>query len=416
MKWQLDSFKQKDIVFIGKGREGLSFETFIKKHGSPASFTFVDQNDGPDYLDNLTQFDRTNTIFVKTAGCPGHLVPVPFTTPTNVFFELARQAQYTLIGITGTKGKSTTASLVHHILTNNGIDATLCGNIGLPMIDFLDKPPKSGVYVVELGAYMTTDLHDSPHIAVIGNLYREHIDYFGDEATYYEAKHNLIKYQSSKDYYIYNPDFALLQKWAESAESINKPIEPSKADAISLIGTKLIGDHNKLNILLAIEVAEICNISKEAALQAIKTFKPLPHRLEHVANVNGITYVDDAISTTPESTLAALSAINSVGCLLLGGLDRGYNFSVLAKTIAALDIPNIVLFPDSGEQIASQFPSQYHPNILRTTSMRDAVAFAANNTLPGSTVLLSCASPSYSIWKDFEAKGNDFKQHVLNLK
>jgi UDP-N-acetylmuramoylalanine--D-glutamate ligase len=246
-------------------------------------------------------------------------------------------------------------------------------------------------------------------------LFREHIDYFGSEEAYYQAKRNMLVHMQPEDTYIYNPDFSLLQQWADELPCNKRAIKPAGIAEIDLHNTAIIGDHNKLNILLALEVADIFKISKANALSCLSTFKPLAHRLEKVAEIHDVTYIDDAISTTPESTLAALQAVKNIDCLMLGGLDRGYDFTELAAEIAKQSIRSIVLFPDSGEAIAALFPPTFSPLILRTSSMKDAVAFASKNARPGSTVLLSCASPSYSLWKDFEAKGDDFKQQVLQL-
>jgi len=175
-----------------------------------------------------------------------------------------------------------------------------------------------------------------------------------------------------------------------------------------------LGDHNKENIQAALTAADLFHISKDDIIKALKTFKPLLHRLENVGTFHDITFYDDAISTTPESTIAALQTLKNVGTLFLGGEDRGYDFSVLVNTIAEKGIQNIVLFPDSGEKIRILLKSKsgYLPQICETKDMEAAVQFAFTHTKKKSICLLSTASPSYSVWKNFEEKGDLFKLYV----
>ncbi len=418
MTWNLPAFQDKEVVFIGRGREGQSFEKFINEHGHIKSFRFVDQQDDPQYLDKLKDLDLNQTVVVKTAGCPGYLVPVPYTTPTNVFFELISQTQAMTIGITATKGKSTVASLLAHLLISSGKKAILCGNIGLPMIDYLDQAADDAIFVIELGAYQTADLTRSPHICLITNLYNDHVPYFNNSLeTYWEAKHNLIAHAASDDYFVYNPAFPKLQQWAQMAAcqtlaiDLNAPIDISKS--------KLFGQHNEFNARAARTAARLLDVTDEQAQTAIDTFPGVPHRLEIVGTVNGRTYVDDAIGTQPEATIEGLKAVTEhvgpVGCILLGGEDRHYEFGELVNTLSKLQVPNLVLFPDTGQQIKDTLPVNYSPHILETKDMNEAVSWAAEHAPTGSVVLLSTASPSYTLWKDFEAKGEAFQQAIKQL-
>jgi len=176
--------------------------------------------------------------------------------------------------------------------------------------------------------------------------------------------------------------------------------------------SNLLGGHNQDNIGAAVSVANILQIPEAKIKEAIKTFKSLPHRLEFVGEFRGVEFYDDAISTTPESTIMALKAIKNVDTIFLGGQDREYNFSQLEKAVKRYKIKNIVLFPDSGDKMLK---SKKGLNILRTKSMKEAVAFAYKNTKQGSVCLLSCASPSYSLWKNFEEKGDQFQKFVKRL-
>ena len=415
MKWPLKQFENKDVVFIGRGREGLSFEKFINEQAVARSFRFVAQEDDPDYLEKLKSLNLDQTIIVKTAGCPGRIVAVPYTTPTNVFMELALGSGATIAGITGTKGKSTTASLAHHILKCDGKNSVLAGNIGKPMIDCLNLAKPGTIFILELGAYQTAELKFSPHYSLIINLFREHLDYFGSETAYYEAKHQLIANMRPEDTYIYNPQTPLLAEWAKSAKGRTVAIDWDALESVDITKTQLIGEHNRRNIVAAQTLAGLLGADKPATLSAPYSFEPLKHRLQILARKNDRLYVDDAISTTPESAIAALESIDNIGCMLLGGQDRGYDFTALAQKIADLRIPALVFFPDSGQRIKAAMPHDYKPACLDTSDMSEAVQFAATNAPVGSAVLLSTASPSYGLWKDFEAKGDEFQSAVNAL-
>ena len=184
----------------------------------------------------------------------------------------------------------------------------------------------------------------------------------------------------------------------------------------------LLGKHNLSNVLGAITVAKQLAIDTTRISQAIRSFTPLPHRLQPVGTFHDITCINDSLATTPEATLAALQTITPVGTLFLGGLDRGYDFNALAQRIVDLHIPNVVLFPNSGTSIAAALTAADYTGLMHHTStngttspMEDAVRWAYDHTPPHTTMLLSCASPSYSIFKNFEDRGNQFMQWVRIL-
>ena len=175
----------------------------------------------------------------------------------------------------------------------------------------------------------------------------------------------------------------------------------------------MLGAHNLNNIKAAIKVARLFKISDSVIKKAIKNFKPLPHRLEFVGEFKGIKFYDDAISTTPESTIMAIKALKNIGTIFLGGQDRGYDFRELEKILKLYRIQNIVLFPETGNRILK---SRKGFNIFETRSINNAVKFAFKNTPKGRICLLSTASPSYSIWKNFEEKGDLFQYFVKNYQ
>ncbi|MEK7177472.1 MAG: cyanophycin synthetase, partial [Patescibacteria group bacterium] len=217
---------------------------------------------------------------------------------------------------------------------------------------------------------------------------------------------------AADDYFIYNPKFAELKSWAKNSHCKNIPFEqniPIRDEDIPLIGK-----HNRENIKASITVAHLLDIDDVTIIKAIKEFRPLPHRLQLIGKFKEITFYDDAISTTPQSTILAIESLKNIGTIFLGGTDRGYDFNKMVEVIIDYKIPNIVLFPESGDVILKIIKSKKaeYLRIFNTKSMEEAVKFAYKYTPQNKICLLSNASPSYSLWKNFEEKGDLFQSLV----
>ncbi|MEI7632072.1 MAG: UDP-N-acetylmuramoyl-L-alanine--D-glutamate ligase [bacterium] len=417
MNFELKEFNGKAIIFIGRGREGLSFEKFIKSQTSVSSFLFIDQQDDPSYLDSLRNMDFTKTFIVKTAGCPGRLLPAPYTTPTKVFFECIKQLKATVIGITGTKGKTTTTSLLGAMLKTKHKDVRICGNIGIPMLDALNGATQDTLFVVELSSYQLAELEEVPHVAIVTNLYNDHVDYHGTEFEYQEAKRNIMRNMKSDDTLIYNSETEQIQYWLNEGQCKSIAIKPE--DQIDMSKSKLIGAHNAKNALMARTAAGLFGVDGVTCQEVIESFEPVPHRLQKVAVKNRITYIDDAIGSNPEATIAGITTVvhelGPIACLMLGGQDRNYEYWPLMQLVSRLGIPYLVLFPDTGKRLKALLPASYKVTLLETDNMEEAVKWAAERCPVDSFCLLSTAAPSYSIWKDFEEKGDLFQKAVNAL-
>ncbi|MBI3631758.1 MAG: UDP-N-acetylmuramoyl-L-alanine--D-glutamate ligase [Candidatus Staskawiczbacteria bacterium] len=394
----------KNVLILGYGKEGEVTKKYIQKNYPKLEIGIADIKFSKNYLDKQKDYD----LAIKSPGIPKSYVKINHTTATNIFFAKIKQLGNKTIGITGSKGKSTTTQLIYSILKESGKDARILGNIGNPMLQALLGPIKKGeIFVLELSSYQLDDIDFSPNIAVITNLFQEHMDYHSGAENYYLAKQNIINFQSPNDIFIYNPKYKKLVLWAKKSLSRtilfpnNVPLENSKIP--------LIGGHNKENIKAAIAVANIFGVSDALIKKTIKNFKSLPHRLEFVGEFYGIKFYDDGSSTNPESAILAIRALKNIDTIFLGGEDRGYDFSQLEKTIKKYKIRNIVLFPDSGNKILK---SKKNFNILYTSKMKKAVDFAYKNTKKGKICLLSGAAPSYSLWKNFGEKGDQFQQAV----
>ncbi len=419
MKFDLRDFDGKDVVFVGvgKGRSMAGLQPFLEQHAKIKSFTGVHKHDGPEPLAFLSDYDPETTIFFKNEAIPGSEMPVPFMTTLQLFFRLAQENQLTTVGVTGTKGKSTTTSLAAAILEHAGKKVALAGNIGVSPLPALSDATPDTIFVLELSSYQLSDLQVSPHVSACINLYNDHTDWHGSLGGYWEAKHNIMRFAGPDDVFVYNPDFEALREWADTAACQTIAIDP--AEKLDLRGARLFGEHNVLNALIAREIARQFDVSDDMSLDAIRSFEPLRHRMQTVTTKHGRIYVDDAIGMTPESTMASLSAIaqtiGPVGCLMLGGQDRNYDFTELMQAIASYDIPHLVLFPETESKMKAALPDGYQPKLHESKSMTDAVAYAATYAPEHSVVLLSTAAPSYVLWADFEEKGDQFQAAVEAL-
>jgi UDP-N-acetylmuramoylalanine--D-glutamate ligase len=407
---KIEELKDKKIAILGFGVEGKATLSFLKHFYPDKEVGILDQKDSPDYLEKQKDYD----LIIKTAGIPKRLVTQDYTTATNIFFANTKRK---IIGVTGTKGKSTTTSLIYEILKASGKDVELVGNIGEPMLlKLIEKEPEERIYVCELSSYQLEDLKYSPHVSVFINFFPDHLDYHEGLDAYWSAKANILSRVTENDFFVFNPHFEKILELSKQTKAKVVPMIESLPFDRSKI--PLLGEHNVDNVKIAITVSRIFDVDDKSAEEAIVNFKSLPHRLEKVGTFSGITFYDDAISTTPESTIAGIDAVGNTGTIFLGGTDRGYDFGALAKKIFEKGIKNVVIFPDSGARIlkclkdeAGKLGKQM-PRVIETRDMKEAVDFAYENTPNGEICLLSTASPSYSVWKNFEEKGSLFQRFV----
>ncbi|MDD5623836.1 MAG: UDP-N-acetylmuramoyl-L-alanine--D-glutamate ligase, partial [Candidatus Peribacteraceae bacterium] len=352
----------KSICILGFGREGRAMLKALQEYAPGCRITIADRNKelerknydtqlGEGYLSNLDRFE----VIIKSPGIPPNsklkTQNSKLTTPTQIFFDTIKDSGATVIGVTGSKGKSTTASLIAAILKAAGKDVLLIGNIGEPAIAHLKDAQPGALFVMEMSSYQLMDLTVSPRIAVITAFFPEHLDYHGSLEAYKEAKKHIARFQTKDDRVFFAADSAGAREIV--AESPGKRIPFSASDAPVALGeTKLLGAHNLSNIAAAFLVSRELGVPKEAAVGAIRNFTPLPHRLQSLGVIGGIEWVDDSISTTPESAIAALDALDDhVATIILGGQDRGYDFTPLAKRLKNSKVQTIILLPDSGATI-----------------------------------------------------------------
>lgn len=401
----------------------------IHDHGIACEITVADSNpnieeenqktiSGPHYLNNLDSFD----VLIKSPGIPPSVLPTVIhhllTSSTQIFLDTIADHQAIVIGVTGSKGKSTTASLIHAILQEAGKDTLLVGNVGEPAIAHIDDVKKGTTVVMELSSYQLMDLRTSPHIAVVTSFFPEHIDYHGSLEAYADAKKNIARHQTEDDMLFFAHAFAGAIEIAKEGRGRKIPFDHTMAP-VTIEETHLIGEHNLSNIAAAWRVAEELGIKEAVAIKAIKAFRGLPHRLQSLGMHDDIEWIDDAISTTPESTIAALDALGDrVQTIILGGQDRGYDFTRLALRIKDSEIKTVILFPGSGPRIRKALEdagadAAFHEADSMEKAVELAKAQSSNSTAHSPIALLSTASPSYGMFRNFEEKGDLFRRYVV---
>lgn len=337
-----------------------------------------------------------------------------FTSVTNLWFEKYPSAFK--IAVTGTKGKSTTTRLLQHILTNAGKDATLIGNVGIPA---LGHEPGKDYTILELSSYQIADLQHAPQIAVVTNLYPEHVPWHRSLDRYYRDKLRLVELSSET---IANSANETLREWLGADRAITwfntetgYHVQDGRLfrgiERIDCASFPLKGEHNLCNLAAAFTVAERLGVRPDAA--KLSSFQQLPHRLEEFRAGSDVLCINDSISTVPEAALAALRAYPSQDkILLLGGTDRGQDYGELLSQLPELRVKEVILLPRSGARILDQLTKSGAAVRTRLVANLEAgVAAAMAHIKQDEVLLLSPASPSFGEFQDFEERGRAFVEH-----
>jgi len=439
-KMKLDKFKNKKILILGFGREGIDNFKFLRKLfpgktlavGDKLEFKKLDKKTqkllksdkktrlhlGKSYLKNLKNYD----IILKTPGIPLRTIKkvknTEIISQTEIFLE---NCPGMIVGVTGTKGKSTTASLTYEILKKAGFKVHLVGNIGKPVLSLLSKAKKNDIYVYELSSHQLVNVKKSPQIAVFLNVFPEHLDYYRNFREYTQVKGNITKFQTKNDYLVFNKEDKIVKEISKKSKAKKAPFNLIKLEKIIKVkDIPLKGSFNFQNVKAAIAVGKIFNISDKLLASAIKKFKPLPHRLEFVGKYKRIKFYNDALSTIPEATIGAIDALgNNIQTIMLGGFERNTDFTELAKKVLKSKIKTVILFPTTGKRIwntiekeARKLKIKKLPSNFFTDNMKDAVRLAYKYTKKEKICLLSTASSSFSIFKNYKEKGDLFKKYI----
>jgi len=445
----MEKLANKSVLILGMGREGLSTLRFLQSHFPDKKIAIADKNEvkienqnnitthfGEKYLDQLENYQ----IIIKTAGIPLRTPEIQsalakgseILSNTQIFFTLCEGK---IIGITGTKGKSTTSKLIYDVLHSTHSNTVLLGNIGEAPLNQLDKINQETLVVDELSCHQLAELEDSPSVSVVLEIKSEHLDYYKNFAEYFVAKTAIARYQKEQDYLIFDGDLSSSQKMAALSPAkklICSLKENSKATVYqkdqeifyqneAIIKTEeipLLGQHNLYNVMPAIVVAKLFDVPNDQIRETIKNFKGLEHRLELVAEIDQVKYFDDSIAVNPHATIMAIKSFPKGSVILLaGGYERDQDFSELAQVIIDYQVKSLIVMPTTGQRLLDFTLQKGQLNHYKAETLTEAVELAKKQALPGDVVLLSPASASFNDFANYEERGKAFKEIVLrNVK
>ncbi|MHB1865366.1 MAG: UDP-N-acetylmuramoyl-L-alanine--D-glutamate ligase [Candidatus Saccharimonadales bacterium] len=434
------------IAILGYGLQGQSVYQYYKNTDNQITICDqhfvkdippnVDAQFGEDYLDKLDRFDvifrspsvRPDSIVEKN----GFEILSKVTSNTNEFLKLCPTKN--VIGVTGTKGKGTTCTLIAKMLEACGFRVHLGGNIGTPPLDLLGEDIKAEDWVVlELASFQLADLKESPKIAICLIVEPEHLDWHHDVDEYYMAKTELFRYQRPEDLAIYyaknvnskriastSPGKLLPYYEAPGALVAGSHITIDGIPIVRLSELKLLGKHNWQNICAAVTAVWQTSQDSEALASVLRDFSGLPFRIELIREFNGVKYYDDSFASAPTATIAAVEAIRSPKILILGGKDRGLNLAKLAEVLNEHDgdIKKVLAIGEAANRIVYELDKGGYRNIEVIKSpitMKEIVLKAASLAEVGDSILLSPGFPSFDMFKNFEDRGQQFNEAVNSL-
>jgi UDP-N-acetylmuramoylalanine--D-glutamate ligase len=441
-----------NIAIVGYDREGRASHAYYAARGHSVSVFDANQElelpentsgvIGAGYLETVKDYD----VVLRTPGLyPAKLIsagvePSKIWSGTNEFFNVCPTKN--IIGVTGTKGKGTTSSLIAKMLQNAGYRVHLGGNIGTPALDLLKNDIKPEDWVVlELSNFQLIDLQSSPHIAVCLLIVPEHLDWHTDEAEYVGAKKNIFAHQNPEDFAVYfaNNDNSTsiaqssagtkLAYFSEHGAHVeNDAIVIDTQEICKTSEIALLGEHNWQNVCAAVTAVWNVTHDTNALQKAITEFTGLEHRIEYVKTVNGVKFYNDSFATTPEATIAAIRSFTNPKILILGGTDKGADFSQLASVIAESKVRKVILIGNTSHQahtlatprIATALQNAGVDNVISLAkegvcTMNEIAQTAISFAEKDDVILLSTASASFDMFTDYKDRGNQFKNAVKSL-
>lgn len=423
--------ENRKILIAGYGREGRSTEALLKRLLPNVKPDIVEGNDAL-----REAASKHYDLIIKSPGIPSLVLDGvcdmnTVSSQTDLFLQVYGDKT---IGVTGTKGKSTTTNLIAHVLQysaerSSEYNVVMAGNMGIPLFDVLEQLSEHSVIVCEFSCHQLENIHRAPHVGVLLNLYQEHLDHYSSYRDYQMAKMNIGLRQQSDDYFFYCSDNAELCERVEECSHSEKvshclpghvePYDLKSAQRWQDASRHLQGDHNLSNIEAASRVTALYGVAEADFRSALASFRGLEHRLELVGTFRGVTFYNDSISTIPAACEAAVAALRKVDTLILGGFDRGIDYTglmhFLAKDPLGKAVRNIVFVGLAGRRMHGLQPLSGR-NILLQDDYSRIVPWCYIHTQPGKICLLSPAAASYDAFKNFEERGRIFKDLVMHYQ
>jgi UDP-N-acetylmuramoyl-L-alanine---L-glutamate ligase len=413
----ISNLDNKKILILGLGEEGSDNLSFVqekvnyKELGVADLTPFSDLKEstkkkitervnlhlGEDYLSSVDKYD----VVIKSPGVPFHKIKFKkeqvVTSQSDIFIKNCISR---VVGVTGTKGKSTTSLMIHHVLKKKGRSSFLIGNIGVPALGYLGKEKKEDIFIYELSSFQLQTVTSSPHIAVVLNIFKDHLDKHKDFEEYFQSKKKIVDFQKEDDFVIYNQNNYFSRQIGEA--SLAQKISFSEKEKMSKIATPLDPVFETLSIL---------GVEKKEAEEALLDFKGLPHRMEYVETVEGVDFYNDSAATIPEATAKAVKELVSVGTLIIGGKEKGADLSTIASAIKNSEIENIIIFKGSSKKLEEEV-SKTGRSVFVASSMEEAVSYGKKNTKKGKICLLSPGFASFGMFRDYKERGELFMKYA----
>jgi len=412
------------IVIAGFGVEGQSNLRYFREKFPEADFLVADEREKIDNLPENVAYQtgfsglENADLIVRSPSLPPKKIKTSgqIWSATNEFFA---NCPATIIGVTGTKGKGTTCSFISSILRAAGKTVHLVGNIGVPALDILSKIEKNDIVVYELSSFQLWDLQKSPHVAVVLMIEPDHLNVHADFNDYLAAKANISKFQTADDYVVYNSQNEFSSSIADTSSAQKKEYPFVLSDDITS-AIHLPGKHNIDNACAAILAVKsiLPNVSDDEIKKGFSEFTGLPHRLKFVAEKYGVKYYDDSISTTPGSAIAALKAFVEPKILILGGSDKGADYSELAKEIARQNVRLVIINGANSDEIREVLREEkIDCEIIQLdmATMKEVAKSVKNKAQSGDVVILSPAAASFDMFKSYSDRGEQFVAAVEEL-
>lgn len=439
-----DFLIDKNIAILGFGKQGKSTYNYLRKNfpnkkiairdkNPNIDMSFIDDNIelklGDEYLDNIDEYD----LIIKAPG-----VVLKDIDTSNIEDKIITDYELLLkytdaftIGITGSKGKSTTSTLIYKMLDEQDKDVVFLGNIGNPVFDQIEKINDNTIVVLEVSSHTLEFVKTSPNIAVLLNIFPEHLDHCNSIDDYINAKFNIADFQNDKDFFIYNAENELMNKYKfehklndiaicldnKECKSDNKVYLKNNGIYFNnefLMSSEeerqIKGKHMLNNMMFVLAIAKILNLDIKKTISTLKNTKPLAHRMEYVGKFNDIEFYDDAIATIPEATIKCIETLERVDTLICGGMDRGVSQEKLIEFLKVSNVKNIICMPETGEYIYDSLKDI--KNVYKTSELLEAVEISKEITQKGKICVLSPSASSYNDFKNFEEKGELFKKYI----
>jgi len=442
----------KSILLLGFGSEGQASYELLRTFFPNTKLYVADRDDqlldknpqlkedqnidliiGEDYLEKCGNYD----LIIKSPGIPYELVcnffdPSIITSQTDLFLRAYSER---VIGVTGTKGKSTTTTLIYHLLKEAGKKVILSGNIGIPPLSLCADLDNESIIVFEMSSHQLEHITIAPRTAVILNIFPEHLDYYKDFTAYKMAKFNISLMQTEDDLLIYNADDLILRELLDEHSAVKKTkaysVESELSKGAYLYEDSFVinidgqhtmipldktidlpGKHNLSNALAAILVGMENGLTVDDIRQGFETYKRPAHRLEYIGTYDGVVFYNDSIATIPEACIEALKTLEKVDLLILGGFDRGLDYEKLYAWLKTHPVPNLIFIGDAGLRMKKEVGESLGgmSDCFFAEDMDAAFYIIKENIKIGNVCLLSPAAASYGMFRNFEERGELFKK------